>query len=66
MVEGRSRTHQKGRRKNWQKDANKKFQRECDIQTKELKRLKEDTRTLDNLKRKLEKLKKQFKFSQAV
>jgi predicted RNase H-like nuclease (RuvC/YqgF family) len=41
-----------------EKTANKKFQRERDVLMKELKRLREDTGTVDNLKKKLEQLKK--------
>jgi chemotaxis protein MotB len=43
-----------------EKTANKKFQRERDVLMKELKRLREDTGTVDNLKKKLEQLKKEL------
>ena len=43
-----------------EKSSNKKFSRERDILMKELKRLREDTGTVDNLKKKLESLKKEL------
>ncbi len=43
-----------------EKTSNKKFQRERDVLMKELKRLREDTGTVDNLKKKLEQLKKEL------
>jgi hypothetical protein len=43
-----------------EKTTNKKFQRELDIKIKELKRLREDTETLDSLNKKLEQLKKNY------